>query len=88
MTRRRLERAARRLGYGSSGRDFKQAAKSVREAIAPELPPTATTYRAAYIYLAHHGITTCKQADPDCPTCPLRRECPGRKAIYSGNENA
>jgi hypothetical protein len=33
-----VERTARRLGYGSSGKDFKQAAKSVRDAVGPELP--------------------------------------------------
>ena len=79
-----VERTARRLGYGSSGKDFKQAAKSVRDAVTPELPPTAKAYRTAYVYLAHHGITICKQADPDCPVCPLRNDCPGRKAIYAG----
>jgi endonuclease III len=79
-----VERTARRLGYGSSGKDFKQAAKSVRDAVAPELAPITKAYRTAYVYLAHHGVTICKQADPDCPVCPLRRDCPGRKAIYAG----
>ena len=78
-----VDRTARRLGYGVAGKDFKQTAKSVREAVALELPATSETYRAAYVYLAHHGITICKQADPECPTCPLRKECPGRRAIYS-----
>src|SRR5262249_51057095 len=57
-----VERTARRLGYGRSGNDFKQAAKSVRDAVAPELPQTPGVYRAAYVYLAHHGVTICKQA--------------------------
>jgi len=80
-----VERTARRLGYGESGaRDFKQSAKNVRDAVARELPATSAAYRAAYVYLAHHGVTICKQADPECPTCPLKKECPGRKAILSG----
>jgi len=79
-----VERTARRLGYGSSGNDFKQAAKSVRDAVVLELPETAAVYRAAYVYLAHHGVTICKQADPDCPICPLKADCPGRKAIAAG----
>jgi endonuclease III len=77
-----VERTARRLGYGEGGRDFKQSAKSVREAIARELPSTSTAYRTAYVYLAHHGTTICKQADPDCPICPLKKDCPGRTALY------
>jgi endonuclease III len=83
-----VERTARRLGYGEGGRDFKQSAKSVREAIGRELPSTSTAYRTAYVYLAHHGVTTCKQADPECPICPLKAECPGRKAIVAGMPNS
>ena len=80
-----VERTARRLGYGASGaRDFKQAAKIVRDAVARELPATSAAYRTAYVYLAHHGVTICKQADPDCPICPLKSDCPGRKAIVAG----
>jgi endonuclease III len=79
-----VERTARRLGYGQGGRDFKQSAKSVREAIARELPSTSTAYRTVYVYLAHHGTTICKQADPECPICPVKAECPGRKAIIAG----
>jgi len=80
-----VERTARRLGYGVSGaRDFKQSAKNVRDAVARELPATSAAYRTAYVYFAHHGVTICKQADPECPTCPLKAECPGRKAIVAG----
>jgi endonuclease III len=78
-----VERTARRLGYGEGGRDFKQSAKSVREAIARELPSTPAAYRTAYVYLAHHGTTICRQADPDCPLCPVKKECPGRMALYA-----
>jgi endonuclease III len=80
-----VERTARRLGYGEGvARDFKQSAKIVRDAVAPELPATSAAYRTAYVYLAHHGATICKQADPDCPICPVKAECPGRKAIIAG----
>jgi len=78
-----VDRTARRLGYGVPGRDFKQTAKNVREAVASELPPTSDAYRQAYVYLAHHGLTVCKQADPECPSCPLKRDCPGRKALFA-----
>jgi len=79
-----VERTARRLGYGSSGNDFKQSAKNVRDAVARELPQLSAVYRDAYVYLAHHGVTICKQADPDCPICPVKAGCPGRKAIAAG----
>jgi endonuclease III len=78
-----VDRTARRLGYGVPGRDFKQTAKSVREAVASELPSATDAYRQAYVYLAHHGMTLCKQADPECPTCPLRRDCPGRTVLFA-----
>jgi endonuclease III len=80
-----VERTARRLGYGAgSARDFRQSAKNVRDAVARELPATSAAHRTAYVYLAHHGVTICKQADPECPICPLKAECPGRKAIVAG----
>lgn len=79
-----VERTARRLGYGEGpARDFRQSAKNVRDAVARELPAASAAYRAAYVYLAHHGVTMCRQADPDCPICPLKKECPGRKALYA-----
>jgi len=80
-----VERTARRLGYGAGGaRDFRQSAQNVRDAVARELPATSAAHRTAYVYLAHHGVTICKQADPECPICPLKAECPGRKAIVAG----
>jgi endonuclease III len=80
-----VERTARRLGYsGGAARDFRQSAKNVRDAVGPELPATTAAYRTAYVYLAHHGVAICKQADPECPICPLKADCPGRKAIIAG----
>jgi endonuclease-3 len=72
----RVSRTARRLGYGERHADFKQIARSIRQALASELPATAAAYRQAYLYLAHHGASTCTEADPHCGVCPLLSECP------------
>jgi endonuclease III len=75
----RVSRVARRLGYGEAHADFSKTARSVREAIAGELPDDLDTYRRAFLYLAHHGSTTCTEADPHCIVCPLLKDCPEGK---------
>jgi endonuclease-3 len=76
----RVSRVARRLGYGDARADFTRTARSVREAVGAELPAEAGAYRRAFLYLAHHGATTCTEADPHCPICPLLSDCPTGKA--------
>ena len=76
----RVSRTARRLGYGDAHADFTRTARSVRDAIRAELPPEANAFRRAFLYLAHHGGTTCTEADPHCPICPLLPDCPAAKA--------
>ena len=71
----RVNRVATRLGYGERNASFSKTARSIREAVKPELPESADAYRRAYVYLAHHGATTCTEADPHCDTCPLLKEC-------------
>jgi endonuclease-3 len=75
----RVSRVARRLGYGDAHADFTRTARSVREAVGAELPAEAGAYRRAFLYLAHHGATTCTEADPHCPICPLLSDCPTGK---------
>ena len=73
-------RTARRLGYGApAAGDFKRAARTIRQALAEELAPTAGAYRHAYLYLSHHGAATCTEANPHCPVCPLLPDCPEGK---------
>ena len=72
----RVSRVARRLGYGEAHKDFTKTARSVREAVAPELPPDIDAYRRAFLYLSHHGIATCTEGDPHCSVCPLLHDCP------------
>jgi len=72
----RISRVARRLGYGESHADFKHTARSVRDAVGRELPPSLEAYRRAFLYLSQHGAATCTEADPHCPVCPLVGDCP------------
>jgi endonuclease III len=72
----RLSRVSRRLGYGESHAGFAATAKSIRAAVASELPDTLEAYRRAFVYLNHHGAGICTDADPLCHECPLRSDCP------------
>jgi endonuclease III len=71
----RLSRVTRRLGFGESGSDFTKTARSIRAAVAAELPVDVGAYRRAFIYLSHHGAATCTEADPHCGVCPLLKDC-------------
>ena len=72
----RISRVARRLGFGEEHKDFSKTARSIREALSPQLPPEPGAYRRSFIYLNHHGATTCTEADPHCSVCPLVDVCP------------
>jgi endonuclease III len=72
----RVNRVGARLGYGLPHSEFRKQSRSVQEALARELPPTADAYRRAFVFLSHHGGATCAEADPHCALCPLRKECP------------
>jgi endonuclease III len=71
----RVSRVACRLGYGEKQSTFSRTARSVREAVAAELPASLAAYRRIYIYFDHHGGATCTEADPHCPVCPLLKDC-------------
>jgi endonuclease-3 len=82
----RIVRTTRRLGYGEQLSGFNRTARSIRRALAVELPATAAAYRRAYLYLAHHGANTCTETDPHCGVCPLLSDCPeGRKRLQIAN---
>ena len=72
----RVARVAVRLGYGERTANFSKTAKSIRQAIVPELPEEADAYRAAYVYFEHHGAETCTETAPHCDECPLLKDCP------------
>jgi endonuclease-3 len=72
----RVSRVARRLGFGEQHKDFSKTARSIREALSAQLKPEPAVYRRTFIYLNHHGATTCTEADPHCTVCPLVSDCP------------
>jgi endonuclease III len=76
----RVARVATRLGYGEKSTNFSKMAKSIRQAVAPELPATGNSYRQAYLYFEHHGATICTETDPGCGACPLLSDCPYRQS--------
>ena len=72
----RVARAATRLGFGQVQKDFPKTAKSVREALAPELGGSLEAFRRAFLCLSHHGGATCTERDPHCGVCPVLHACP------------
>jgi endonuclease III len=76
----RVSRVAVRLGYGEKNAHFSTTARSIRAAVAAELPDAAGAYRRAYTYLVHHGAVTCRETDPRCDDCPLLDDCPFGKS--------
>jgi endonuclease III len=71
----RVSRVAQRLGIGDAHKEFSKTARSIRNAIAAQLPATPEAYRRAFLYLNQHGATTCTETDPHCSVCPLRDAC-------------
>jgi endonuclease-3 len=78
----RVNRVGRRLGYGNGSEDFRQSAKSLQRDMSAGLSPGVSEFRRAYLYLSHHGASTCTDADPHCTVCPLLSDCPeGKKRV-------
>jgi endonuclease-3 len=80
----RVSRVGRRLGYGEADPAFRKQARSVQDALTRELPPSIAGFRRAFVYLSHHGASTCTEADPHCTVCPLLDECPeGKRRVMA-----
>ncbi len=80
----RVARTATRLGYGEVHKDFPKTARAVRDALAPELADSLEAFRRTFLYLSHHGATTCTERDPHCGVCPVLADCPeGERRISS-----
>ncbi len=72
-----------RVGYGTEGRSYATTYRSVREAIASEVPNDYAWLTRAHGILRQHGQGDCKRNWPACPECPIRDRCsfvsaPGR----------
>jgi len=70
----RVNRVAVRLGYGEPA-EFRRSSRAVQAAMSAELDRSMEAFRTAYVYLSHHGATTCTEADPHCGVCPLLPDC-------------
>jgi endonuclease III len=76
-----ISRVATRLGFGEPRADPIRTARSVRDAVARELASDLGAYRRAFVYLSHHGATTCTDADPHCHVCPLAKDCKAARSV-------
>lgn len=72
----RLARVVRRLGIVDGDDRFPKLARAIRDAAEAQLRSAVDAYRQAFVYLSHHGASTCTDANPHCGVCPLLRECP------------
>jgi endonuclease-3 len=80
----RVSRVGRRLGYGEAHPEFRKQSRSVEAALLQELPDAIDVYRRAFLYLSHHGASTCTEADPHCSVCPLLDDCAEGKRRQNG----
>jgi hypothetical protein len=72
-----IARVGLRLGYGEDkGRGRGLPGRSVQRALVGELAPDADAFRQATVYLSHHAVVTCVEADPRCSVSPCWRIAP------------
>ncbi len=64
-----------RLGYGAEQKSYAASYRSVREALAAELPREGPRLVEAYQLLRRHGQELCKRSHPRCEACPLQPGC-------------
>lgn len=65
-----------RVGYGRAQKSYGAMYKSVERDLAPEFKATNTRELSlAHRLLREHGKTLCKDKQPTCSECPLRRSC-------------
>jgi endonuclease III len=67
-----------RLGYGKESPSYDRSWRSVRDAVADELPKSVPAVQRAHRLLRRHGQTLCRRTKPACDDCPLRDSCPSR----------
>jgi len=72
-------RVGRRLGYDMGRDGVRKSTRSVQRALSRELAHDADGFRRASLYLSHHALATCTEADPHCSVCPLLQDCPEGK---------
>ncbi len=65
-----------RIGHGRmDAKNYSAQYRSVRAALADELPADSAALTRAHALLRHHGQETCTSSGPDCPECVLSPLC-------------
>lgn len=71
-----VHRVARRLGLVPPKASAEKAS-TLLESLIPE-----ALYYPFHLLFIQHGRTLCKAQRPDCPSCPLKSDCPWFCAVY------
>lgn len=70
-----------RLGHGrEEPKNYAKTYRSVREALAADLPSDAAWLARAHQLLRRHGQEICRNTDPDCGACNLAERCPSARS--------
>src|SRR5262249_35643542 len=72
-----------RLGFGKEQKSYAASYRSVREAIAGELPDDCEVLIEAHQLLRRHGQELCRRSRPRCEVCPLRARCAYARSFAS-----
>ncbi|MBS1910427.1 MAG: hypothetical protein JST22_00450 [Bacteroidetes bacterium] len=65
-----------RVGYGAEQKNYSASYRSVRDAVAPQIPAANYDWLiGAHMLLREHGRTLCRRTRPACGSCPLAAEC-------------
>jgi endonuclease III len=64
-----------RIGFGEEKKNYSASYKSVREAIADQVPTDCESLIEAHQLLRQHGKTLCKTNKPRCDQCPVNSLC-------------
>ena len=65
-----------RLGFGAEHKAYAATYKSVREALGKQAPTQCAELAQAHLLLRQLGQEVCTRTKPNCPSCPLSRQCP------------
>jgi endonuclease-3 len=64
-----------RFGYGQEQKNYSATYRSVREAVASQIPGKCEPLIEAHQLLRRHGMEHCKYSAPICRGCPLTDAC-------------
>ena len=69
-----------RLGFGEEGKSYGASYRTVRDAVAGEIPDDYDWLIEAHQLLRQHGQTLCRRSAPQCNACSLIPYCPSATA--------